>query len=136
MSLGNRIHLVMKHKRLTQEELGEDVGYSGVSIGKLVNEKTRPKFDFFERLSEKHPDINLVWLITGEGEMLYSDVRGGGSFSTDEIIRLVQENEESLKESPAFMNLVGRIAKESNILESIQDDIKKLQKQIKELGSK
>lgn len=136
MTIGDRITELMKLKGLTQKKLGDIVGYSDVAIGKLQKNKNEPKFVFFKKLAEYYPDVNITYLITGIGEIQYSNVRGGNDFSISEIVRLNQENEEELKEYPPFKDFVIRMSKNYDLLGSIQKDIVKLQKEVRELRSK
>lgn len=49
-------------------------GFSNGSIGKAINEKRALGSDRLETIVSKYPDLNLAWLLTGQGDML----RGAG----------------------------------------------------------
>ena len=47
-----------------------ELGFSNGSIGKTLNEKRALGSDRLETIVSKYPQLNLDWLLTGEGEML------------------------------------------------------------------
>jgi transcriptional regulator with XRE-family HTH domain len=71
MSIGERFALVLKEKKVTQKSFAEKVGVTEQSITKLVKGQTQsPKADLIAQLTVMFPDLNLRWLLIGEGEML------------------------------------------------------------------
>lgn len=46
----------------------------GVSNAYLSNLKKQPREDVINKILNAYPEINKVWLLTGEGEMLRADV--------------------------------------------------------------
>lgn len=67
MTIGSRLKLIMKDRRITQEVLAKSVGVSQVSISQVLSGKiSNPKF---LRDIARVLQINLEWLKTGEGDM-------------------------------------------------------------------
>ncbi|PCH66846.1 MAG: hypothetical protein COC06_12165 [Bacteroidales bacterium] len=65
-----RLSALIAKKELSKRSFSALVGYSDVAIGKIINGKSKPKFEMLEALINAFPDINPAWLLTGKGEML------------------------------------------------------------------
>jgi len=58
----------------TQQQLGGLIGYTNKSaLSQAINKEDSRPDDFAERLAELCPSLNLMWIKTGEGEMLKSE---------------------------------------------------------------
>ncbi|BAX79059.1 S24 family peptidase [Labilibaculum antarcticum] len=68
-----RISELLLEKKLNKRSFSALLGYSDVAIGKIINGKSKPKFEMLESLINAFPDINPNWLLTGKGEMLLSE---------------------------------------------------------------
>ena len=65
----------------SQQELGAMLGYNNASaFSQVINGKTTEPKNFTEKLKNLVPNLNLEWLETGEGVMLYeqNENNGGG----------------------------------------------------------
>lgn len=70
MTIGERFALVLKEKGITQKSFSERTGYSEQSISKLMKGQTQsPRADLVAQIAVLLPDVNLRWLLVGEGEM-------------------------------------------------------------------
>jgi transcriptional regulator with XRE-family HTH domain len=70
MTIGERFALILKEKGVTQKSFSERIGYSEQSISKLMKGQTlSPKADLIAQIAVLLPDVNLRWLLLGEGEM-------------------------------------------------------------------
>jgi transcriptional regulator with XRE-family HTH domain len=97
MSIGERFALVLKKKKVTQKSFAEKVGVTEQSITKLVKGQTQsPKADLIAQLTVMFPDLNLRWLLIGEGEML----KEGMSIAdeTQEALEQLQKENSQLKD--------------------------------------
>lgn len=104
MTIGERFALVLKEKNVTQKSFAEQVGVTEQSISKLIKGQTQsPKADLIAQLTIMFPDVNLRWLLIGEGEMLkegmsveaitlqeLEDLRKENSKLKDKIIELLE----------------------------------------------
>lgn len=71
MTIGERFALVLKKKGITQKSFSKRAKYSEQAISKLIKGQTQsPKADLIAEIAVLFPDVNLRWLIIGEGEML------------------------------------------------------------------
>lgn len=56
-----------------QKDLGRKLGYNNETyMSQIVNMKTSTPKDFWQKLSDICPEINIDWIRLGEGEMLKS----------------------------------------------------------------
>ncbi len=70
--VGQRIREYRKKKGLKLIELAKLIGISHGSLSDIENEKTDPKTETLLKLV-RHTDINLAWLFTGQGPMVWID---------------------------------------------------------------
>lgn len=69
-TINQRVRRFFENKKISQKLFSEVTGYDEKSISNIVNDKTKyPKADFFQALAIHYPEINLRWLLIGEGEM-------------------------------------------------------------------
>lgn len=79
---GDRLRTYRKAKRMTLKQLAKRLGIQHGAISQLETNKTNPSAKTLESYC-KHTDINVEWLLTGEGSMIRS-------------IGTVEENDNSL----------------------------------------
>lgn len=65
-----RMQQIANHLNITSNALSVSIGKDRTYIGKIKGEITS---DVMRRIYLTYPNINLIWLITGEGEMLNTD---------------------------------------------------------------
>lgn len=63
----DRLLLYLKYKGLTNRAFQTSLGLSNAYVSNLVG-SILPRQQ--QAISEKYPDLNMKWLITGEGEMI------------------------------------------------------------------
>jgi SOS-response transcriptional repressor LexA len=68
MTVGQRIIKLRKEKKISQKELANLINCSQPNISDYENDKISPSFAALEIIRKSY-NINLDWLITGEGEM-------------------------------------------------------------------
>jgi transcriptional regulator with XRE-family HTH domain len=69
-NLNIRITELRNSKHMNQKEFSEFVGCPRSSLSEIESGKRSPNVEFIIEISTKFPDINLNWLLKGEGEML------------------------------------------------------------------
>jgi transcriptional regulator with XRE-family HTH domain len=68
--IGERLRIAREHKGLNKSKLGAKVGTSGTSINNIEKgETSSPNAMLLERIASEL-QVNLRWLLTGEGSML------------------------------------------------------------------
>jgi SOS-response transcriptional repressor LexA len=75
--IGERLYQIIKKLHLTQSRLAEKIGISSVVINRYFKDRTVPSAEFLNKMALQY-NININWLLNGEGSMFYSgdeDVR-------------------------------------------------------------
>lgn len=113
---------------LSQKDLGAKMGYANEStISQIINGKVKEPKDFIDRLASFIPDLNKVWLETGEGAMLNSD-----ALTRQETLPANHEGNASCILEREFLD---EIAAQRRLLEKSQEQLGKSQEQIDRLIS-
>jgi transcriptional regulator with XRE-family HTH domain len=74
-----RIKQLIDSAGVNPNEFAKKLGYNrSQAVYDMLNGKAKPSFDFFEKLlhSEYSVNLNLKWLILGEGEMVKKKAQG------------------------------------------------------------
>lgn len=69
MSVKERIREFIKYLRISEREFCRQIGVSTSYVNSI---RTSIQPDKMKSIGEKYPQLNPMWLITGEGEMLQS----------------------------------------------------------------
>jgi phage repressor protein C with HTH and peptisase S24 domain len=69
----NRFELFIKNQGITPYKLAQIIDASEATISNYRNGKSKPTLDFLSKLLNKYKELNLNWLVNGEGEMLILD---------------------------------------------------------------
>lgn len=86
MEFIERLKSVINYTGLQNADFANKCGISKSQIQKYLNGSQEPKMIFFGNLKKHFPQINIDWLIVGEGEMIVesqSDINTTGNSSTD-----------------------------------------------------
>lgn len=65
----NRILQLMKNKGMSQQEFSRATGISPASLSSIFTGRTAPTMKHAEALHRFFPQLNMAWLMFGEGEM-------------------------------------------------------------------
>ena len=65
----DRIKKLMESQNMNQQSFASYIGISTASLSSILQERTRPTLKTVEAICGKFPNVNLAWLISGEGEM-------------------------------------------------------------------
>ncbi|WP_025835736.1 helix-turn-helix domain-containing protein [Bacteroides stercorirosoris] len=70
MSIKDRFKMIMERERLTAGAFAESIGVAQATISHILGPRNKyPSTEVILRLHQRYNDINLEWLLTGEGEM-------------------------------------------------------------------
>ncbi len=116
MDIHERISFVMNQENLTAKEFAEILDVQRSSISHLVSGRNKPSIDFLYKFIENFPKYNVVWLITGGGEILNTSsheksdkLTGSYNSGATKIIQHTLFEEEDKNET------INNIIKEKNI---------------------
>lgn len=74
MSLNERISKVIEYSNLTPSEFADEIDVQRSSISHITSGRNKPSLEFIIKIKSSFPEILWDWLVTGEGEMLKSDL--------------------------------------------------------------
>lgn len=75
-----RIKNVMDYAKLSQQDFSHKLGVSPASLSSIFTGRTNPTNNHVQAIHRVFPEINVNWLLFGEGEMLLSE-RASGEMS-------------------------------------------------------
>ena len=74
MTLIERLKLIMDREKLTTGNFADKIGVAPATISHILSGRNKyPSADVLLRLHESYPDVDLNWLLTGEGMMVKGD---------------------------------------------------------------
>jgi transcriptional regulator with XRE-family HTH domain len=68
--VNNRISLILQAKNITPAQMADELGVQRSGISHIINGRNKPSLDFIQKIIKRYPDINMNWLIFGEGPMI------------------------------------------------------------------
>ncbi|WP_336688872.1 MULTISPECIES: helix-turn-helix transcriptional regulator [unclassified Chryseobacterium] len=74
MSLNERISKVIEYSNLSSSEFADEIEVQRSSISHITSGRNKPSLEFIIKIKSRFPEILWDWLITGEGEMLKSEL--------------------------------------------------------------
>lgn len=78
----DRIRQLMESQHLSQQSFADMLNISPASLSSIFNDRTRPTLNHVDAIKRSFPNINLTWLLYGDGEMFTSgqeDVTDNGA---------------------------------------------------------
>ncbi|MCS4304635.1 helix-turn-helix domain-containing protein [Chryseobacterium sp. BIGb0232] len=74
MSLNERISKVIEYSQFTPSEFADEIDVQRSSISHITSGRNKPSLEFIIKIKSRFPELLWDWLVTGEGEMLKSEV--------------------------------------------------------------
>ena len=94
MSIKDRFKMIMDRENLTAGTFAESIGVAQSTISHILGPRNKyPSTEVILRLHQRYKDINLGWLLTGEGSMSNSS---SSSKNSEFDYPLFAENPENL----------------------------------------
>lgn len=134
----DRIKQYIDYKGITMYSLEKAVGLNIGTFSRAVRNGTTVNSDKIELIAKHYPDLNPVWLLTGEGNMLRyaSEEQTAPPPSTAPKTRAATSELEQLRNEVAKLN--REIGKQEGLLEASQAQLEetksKLAERDKEVG--
>ena len=92
MSLNERISKVIEYSNLSPSEFADEIDVQRSSISHITSGRNKPSLEFIIKIKSRFPEILWDWLVTGEGEMLKSELPAASS--------AIEEKEQDEKGKP------------------------------------
>lgn len=102
---------------LSQAEFSEKVGIKPSQVSEMLNGKRKISERTIHNIVEAFPDLNINWLLTGEGEMLKSDRMSEPQLTAIPSVDLAQST---------IDRLLSIVESQQRTIETLSGTIKKL----------
>jgi len=63
----SRLKTILSHYNLTSSTFADTIDVQRSSISHLMSGRNKPSLEFILKVIDKFPDVNLYWLLNGEG---------------------------------------------------------------------
>lgn len=74
MSLNERISKVIEYSQFTPSEFADEIDVQRSSISHITSGRNKPSLEFIIKIKSRFPELLWDWLVTGEGEMLKTEL--------------------------------------------------------------
>lgn len=68
----DRISALMKHMGMSQKNFAEEICISPGSLSSIFSGRNNPSLNTLNNIHERFPEVNMDWLMNGNGEMFVS----------------------------------------------------------------
>lgn len=99
--VSQRILLIINKLCLNKNQLANKLGFANVVITNITNQRNLPSFDFLYRLKNYDNNIDLNWLVSGEGTAFITETSNNPSENIElykTLIATLQSENALLKE--------------------------------------
>lgn len=79
----DRIQQIMIHEGMNQQEFSRATGIAPASLSSIFTGRTSPTLKHAEALHRHFPNLNMSWLLFGDGEMMVSEDGTADAMSHD-----------------------------------------------------
>ena len=90
MSITIRIQKLIKSKSLTKSAFAAEIGIQRSSLAHFFSGRNKPSLDFFLKIKNKYPEIDLNWIISGK-KTLSSEIKKPKEKQIDSVIILYKD---------------------------------------------
>ena len=124
-----RILQIMRRENMTQQEFAKAIEVSPASLSNIFNGKTNPTNNHVSAIHRRFPDININWLMFGEGEPYIKEKLKTPTSLFDEIWAKPEDSPEDAKYIKDFQsnelrntsdNVDSKLNKEENLNSNIE----------------
>lgn len=108
--MNKRLKQIIEYYGITPHKFSQKIGLSEGTIRKILSANTSIKSENLEKLAQTFTEINLDWLITGRGEMLFSEHT---------------TKDDHTSASPDALQMIADLARENGQLQAEITELKK-----------
>ena len=65
----SRLEIILKHYGLSASVFAEKISVQRSSISHILSGRNKPSLDFIDKVFQVFPEIDLVWLLSGKGNL-------------------------------------------------------------------
>ena len=74
MEIKDRFLQIISRYGLSQQEMAERIGVDASTVSYFCKGKRKPGFDILEKIAKAFPDVDLNWLVAGDGDSSESHI--------------------------------------------------------------
>lgn len=98
MCIIERIYQLIDYKKDSVYKISNEIGVSNGYFSKTKAKKGSVGGDIIEKIVNYYTDVNVEWLITGEGPMLKQEQKSQTNTPDDKYLKLLEEHNKTLKD--------------------------------------
>ena len=73
--IANRLKTIISYYKLSAAAFADSLGVQRSSLSHILNGRNKPSLDFVMKVDMKFPEVDLRWLLYGEGEFPKSSIK-------------------------------------------------------------
>lgn len=108
--MNKRLKQIIDYYKITPYKFSQQIGLSEGTIRKVLSANTSIKSENLYKLSQTFTEINLDWLITGRGEMLFPEQT---------------KTDTPTAATPDALQMIADLARENGQLQAENNELKK-----------
>ena len=89
-----RINLLLKAKNITARQFAEEIGIQPSGMSHIMSGRNNPSLDFVMKVIKRWPEVNITWLMLGQGEM-YASVPLNAQGQVERAAAPIEEKKEA-----------------------------------------
>lgn len=79
--MNNRLQQFLIAENINQAQFADSIGVARASVSHILAGRNKPGYDFIQNMLKRYPDLNIEWLLTGQGKMYKSRAKEGKASS-------------------------------------------------------
>lgn len=128
MYIIERIYQLIDYKKDSVYKISKEIGVSNGYFSKTKAKNGSVGGDIIEKIVNYYTDVNVEWLITGEGSMLKQEHAPQANTPDDKYLLLLEEHNKTLKDQLKDKEAIIKEKEEKEAL--YKEKIKDLQQQV------
>ena len=110
--MNERLRQIIEYYGITPHAFSQKIGVSEGTVRKILSENTTIRSDNLEKISQNFTDIDLHWLITGQGDMFLHN-------------RHTDSSEQASEHTPdKALQMIADLARENGQLQAENEELK------------
>lgn len=99
----DRIRKLIAYEQMNSSQFADEIKLQRSSLSHVLSGRNNPSLDFVMKIKQRFPEVNLEWLLFGEGNMLlgeqnnivFGTVNDSGDSKLENIGRTISNNSET-----------------------------------------
>ncbi len=82
----DRIKKLLEKDQLSPSQFADEINIQRSSLSHVLSGRNKPSLDFVMKIKQRFPEINLDWLIFGDGDMLIKKIESSSKINKESPI--------------------------------------------------